>query len=235
MVSLFKEADSPVQTFSMEYPDGSRISSTVENIVEKDSSKIVSVFSPEEIARINSGTNDTSEAPDITTLAMTPYITGPWNSVSLINTEPSILYNNGWPSGQVRQITSKTEWSFSSGASYSKLNDVFQWQWYGVVTGSGESSVYNFSVAPLSDSGAGASYGVVTIASESPNHPRKSGTGTNGKVQGYMDVQYQVSGSFSATWGILSIYVNAGAQWHQYAITEVDGWSYVDHYAGTYK
>ena len=139
------------------------------------------------------------------------------------------------PSGKTIQYTSRTEWSVSSPASYSKIQDLFTWQWYGVVKNPNSSPEYNFSVAPVKDTGSTASAGAVQVYAENMNNTSKMGSGTNGRVQGYADAIFKVSGSFSATWGVLGIDVDAGKQWHQYAITEVDGWSEVIKYAGEYK
>ncbi|PKQ88723.1 hypothetical protein CXK86_23735 [Paenibacillus sp. BGI2013] len=234
------------QTFKVEYPDGSSVN-FITNTIEDDPEKVTSVFSPEEKIEIENGYYNESNGSinlasspfdGCTPTGATPNIVGPWNKTSCIDREfNKIYYDYGglWPSGKTLQYTSRTEWSFSSPGSHSKIQDLFTWQWYGVVKNPNTSPEYNFSVAPVKDTGSSSSAGAVQVQSESMNNTSKKGSGTNGKIQGYADAIFKVTKSFSATWGVLSVNVDTGQQWHQYAITEVDGWSEVMKFAGEYK
>ncbi|WP_339835888.1 hypothetical protein [Paenibacillus sp. FSL R7-0272] len=234
------------QSFKVEYPDGSSVNYFTET-VEDDPQNVISVFSPEEKREIENGYNNNSNT-DIK-IASSPFdgcsptgarpnIVGPWNSTSCIDREfNKIYYDYGgkWPSGKTLQYTSRTEWSFSSPTSHSKIQDLFTWQWYGVVKNPNTSPEYNFSVAPVRDAGSSTSSGAVQVDTERMNNISKKGSGTNGRVQGYADTIFKVTKAFSASWGVLSINVETGQKWHQYAITEVDGWSEVMKFAGEYK
>jgi hypothetical protein len=233
------------QSFKVEYPDGSSIYYSTET-VEDDPQKVISVFSPEEKREIENYNNKSNG--DIK-VASSPYdgcsptgarpsIVGPWNNTSCIDREfNKIYYDYGglWPSGKTLQYTTRTEWGFSSLTSNSKIQDLFTWQWYGVVKNPNTSPEYNFSVAPVRDIGSSTSAGAVQVDTERMNNMSKKGSGTNGRVQGYADTIFKVTKAFSASWGVLSVNVDAGQQWHQYAITEVDGWSEVMKFAGEYK
>ncbi len=210
--------DSYDSKYTLEYPDGSSLTVT--------SGATASPSVTDDRIQANQTCSGTQ---------MTPNVTGPWNSTSCISYESSLVYDlNGgsWPNNTTWNGDAWTEWSFSSPGSYSKLKDLFGWSWKGTVSGGyltyGDASIRY-------DSGTASSYGVVLINTEYLSNSNTNGDGTNKWVQGYTDVLFEVTGSFSASYGILSVSVNTGGQWHQYAIDEVNGWSDVHHYAATYK
>ncbi|SFA51262.1 hypothetical protein SAMN05192569_102932 [Parageobacillus thermantarcticus] len=150
---------------------------------------------------------------------------GPWNKTADIDSV-NATDNDG---GTYRSTTS---WSYVSGASYAKVTDVLRWSFNGKS---------DLTLSYLSDEGASSYAGVVTVDKEYRSNHK---TGYNDDwhvVQGYTDVQFKVSGSFSASFKVLGISVNAGAGWHQYAITEAvrfpttsEGAYGVYYYAGQY-
>jgi len=140
---------------------------------------------------------------------------GPWNESDFIK--------ETFP-GSAGNYTSTTEWRYSSGVNYSKVKDVLNWYW------SDNDDYYAYYI---SDTGASASYGVVTVASESlSNHINTSTTDLSG-FAGYTDIRFQVSGSFSGSYLGLGISIGAGGTWHQYAVAEVFG-PFVNHWAAQY-
>lgn len=143
-------------------------------------------------------------------------IAGPWDESTFIN--------ETYPNGAGTWV-STTEWRYTSGVNYSKVKDVLTWGY------AGDGGDYHAWY--ISDTGASASYGVVSVASETlSNH-----TGTDSRnfsgFNGYTDVRFQVSGSFSASYNGLGISVSAGGTWHQYAVAEVYG-PFVNHWSAQY-
>lgn len=86
---------------------------------------------------------------------------------------------------------------------------------WGITQGSSTLTYY-------SDTGASSYAGVVIVDKKYlSNHKTGYDVVDEYVLQGYTDVVFKVSGSFSTSaWGI-GISVNAGAGWHQYCITEV--------------
>lgn len=72
-----------------------------------------------------------------------------------------------------------------------------------------------------SDTGASSYAGVVLVDKEYLSNHRTGSIDGDDVLQGYTDVVFKVSGSFSAKAWALSISVNAGAGWHQYCVTEI--------------
>ncbi|UOF92569.1 hypothetical protein LSG31_10665 [Fodinisporobacter ferrooxydans] len=130
---------------------------------------------------------------------------GPWTQSALLGVDGD--GDGNW--------VSTTQWEYQDGVSYSKVEDQLNW------TESNKGYSNQEAVGTL-DQGSEASYGVVQVNTFS-NSNMPYTTSTNGSstwVQGYTDVFFQVSSSFSASYAGLSISVSSGGQWHQFAVTE---------------
>ncbi|KEO81683.1 hypothetical protein [Tumebacillus flagellatus] len=150
------------------------------------------------------------------------HVIGPWNSSSFMFMDPGVTASGNY--------NTWCEWSFSSGVNYSKLKDILNWNY------NKTSSVSTDTTRAVSDTGSSASYGVVQIDNESlSNIGSYNAQGVWQYIQGYTDVRFKVTASFSASYMGLGVSGNAGAQWHQYAINEVDGSGTPEHYAATYQ
>lgn len=71
------------------------------------------------------------------------------------------------------------------------------------------------------DMGAASYAGIVTIDTETPNHQGTTADSLGEFIQGYYDCRFHVSGSFTATYGPLSLSLDSGAGWHEYCVIEV--------------
>lgn len=151
--------------------------------------------------------NTVEKQPESSAVKTNTYVSGPWNSSSKFSSNYSIATPN-------RYVTT-AYWQYTSGNSYAKVEDVFTWDFANSPT---------YKVTYVSDTGASSYSGVVTIGTEYlSNHVGTSSSDPNIYIQGYTDVRFQVSGSFSASFAGMGISVSGGAGWHEYCVTEVDG------------
>lgn len=104
------------------------------------------------------------------------------------------------------------EWRFETGTSYSKVRITYSLNMSNAV------ATMTYAM------GAQSSYGSVSIANTTGGtitRTSSSGSGTPAEVCN--QVVFSVSSSFSATFKVLSIAVNAGANWTQYAYVRIYG------------
>lgn len=113
---------------------------------------------------------------------------------------------------QLGTWTTEATWEFKTGVSYSSVKDLLKWS----------IAENTNTIKFISDTGASSSGGLVQVDHENlSNHA--SGYTSYGEyvLQGYTDVRFKTTGSFSAgKWG-LEISVDGGAYWHQYCINEI--------------
>lgn len=147
-------------------------------------------------------TKVSEDTPEVST--NTTHLGGPWNR------EGDSFYSENRET--FGTFTTKTDWSFKSGVGFAKVGDTLKW---GITKGSKSLTYY-------SDTGASSYSGVVLVDKEYLSNKDTGYTdGGDYVLQGYTDVVFKVSASFSASkWG-LGISVSAGGAWHQYCITEV--------------
>jgi hypothetical protein len=118
-----------------------------------------------------------------------------------------------------------TEWKFISGASYSSLA---VYSVFALNRSTGTANITNAT-------GGQSSYGVISIANASAGIDRAyNDQNIQQPAQASNQVVFQVSGSFGAAYAGLSISVNAGASWTQYAIYRIYGDGIWGDYAGKY-
>ncbi|MGG4394990.1 hypothetical protein ABEX25_11895 [Paenibacillus thiaminolyticus] len=146
-------------------------------------------------------------------------LSGPWNQSEGFTGE-------NFEANPSSEYTTTTWWSYNAGISTAKVEDVLKWGHRD------KSSVIDF----VSDTGSSFYAGVVKIDTE---YLSNSQTGYNSEreyvLQGYTDVVFTVSASFSASFGkYLGISVDAGAGWHQYCIAEILLFSPSKNAIGTY-
>lgn len=148
----------------------------------------------------------TSESEDEKEVITNTSVAGPWNKEWKI--EGNIPLGAG-------THTIYTDWQYKTGTSYAKVRDTFKCN---VTLAGGK-----YDVRYVSDTGSSSFSGVVTVDIENlSNHQNESATWRGEAIQGYTDVRFTVSGNFSVGYGGLTLSVNGGDGWHQYAVTEVD-------------
>lgn len=118
------------------------------------------------------------------------------------------------------------EWSFESGLSFSKVYLYTEFQ-----LGSNGESTINYA------RGGQSSYGIVNIANSTGGViSRPSSGGANLPAEARNEVVFTVSGSFGATFLILSLAVEPGMNWTQYIIFRLyDSEKIDDEYAARYE
>ena len=218
------------ESYTITYPDGSTISfsSGIKKIGELtnivDTTKKQTKVHSNSIQNINASNDNT------------PNISGPWNEVTRMGFTANYAKNGAGI------YTSTVTWTYSSPAGYSKVSDNFTWKfkpdkrWECDKETSTCNWAYYNTVERISDTGSSSGLGVVIVDNENlSNMGWRTTAGLYESIQGYTDVRFKVSGSFSASFLKLSIGVNAGNSWHQYAIQEVDGFSHITSYAGQFK
>jgi len=152
-------------------------------------------------------------------------LSGPWNRDHMYDGINAVANNGG-------TFTTRTTWRFYAG-SYASVTDVLRWKFGGKS---------DLTIDFLSDEGAASYAGVVKIDNENLSNHKTGYFYDEHVLQGYTGVRFSVTGTFSASFkDILSVSVNAGGSWYQYAISEVNrfpsltsGAYGVYHAAGTY-
>jgi hypothetical protein len=148
---------------------------------------------------------------------------GPWNG-SQIDWAQTV-----WDDGS---YTASHEWKYSSGVSYSKIAQVTRFNY----STNGTSKDYNDDTVNITQSsGSEASYGVVQIHSYDNDVIAIASAKGWDWAQAYAQVLFQVTGSFSASYKELSINVDGGAQWTQFAVVEIQGIGAVEGWSAQYK
>ena len=147
------------------------------------------------------------------------FVSGPWNSSDWFD------YDAIWTPGS---YTTTTTWQYQSGTSIAKVSDQFKWTY---ATSPSQKTTY------VSDTGSSSYAGTVTIGTEYlSNHANTTATSQSQFIQGYTDVRFQVSQSFSANFqGIISISTSSGSGWHEYAVSEVSGVADIYYWCAQFK
>lgn len=155
------------------------------------------------------------------------YLSGPWGS------NEAYIDTNWIDDIDGGNFVSTTDWRFYSSGHYARVNDTSRWSY------SGKSDL---TLSWLSNEGSSSSAGIVLVDREYLSN-KKSGYESSGAhvLQGYTDIIFKTTGSFSATYLGLGLTVNGGATWHQYAITEIvrvketsKGRVFTDHWAASF-
>lgn len=173
-------------------------------------------------AMFNSSTvKDETESSNLKT---NTNVVGPWNSSYMFDYDLTAkTYNTNY--------VSTSTWSFTSGGSYTKVSDVYRW-----TMGPDSHMGTDYSTVYYRDDTGATSYaGVCSIDTEYLSNHINESASYNGYIVGYTDARFTVSGSFTSTFGTLSITGNAGMGWHQYCITEVANYGGVRFWAGQYR
>ncbi|KGR83518.1 hypothetical protein CD30_19410 [Ureibacillus massiliensis 4400831 = CIP 108448 = CCUG 49529] len=135
------------------------------------------------------------------------WLTGPWTAETRINDG-----SDGFNDDDGGTYTTRTTWRFVAG-SYASVQDVLRWKFGGKS---------DLTIDYISDEGSASYAGVVTIRNiDKENYKTGYSSEREHILQGYTDAEFAVSGAFSATFGVLSVDVEAGAGWSQFAISEI--------------
>jgi hypothetical protein len=157
-------------------------------------------------------------------------IVEPNTYVSNTKWDESKLFSSASHTGE-GQWTATTTWQYTSGSNYAKVRDIFTYN----RNKHNSSSPDFWTISYVADDGTAASAGVALAESEIPSNHKNTSADRYSYLQGYTDVKFKVTGSFSASFSGLGISVTNGATWHQFAVTEVNGGGGVVSWAAQFK
>ncbi len=153
-------------------------------------------------------------------------IAGPWDQSVKMSSSGAEAVDNAI-------YAARTYFDYSSAAGTARVNDTYRFR---LKFNGYPNDASKWSSHYETDAGATSSSGVVSIDIE--NLSNRVGTKATGRyqyLQGYTDARFKVSKAFSAQAYGLSISVEANKTWRQYAITEVQGYGTVHHWAGQFR
>lgn len=205
------------QSISLGFDESKEISRTLDK--QGNGFKVVIEYEDGSKFIQSSFTSKCEEQPESSTVVpnTSTMVPGPWDSCTMFASNYNISSSGTY--------ATNSTWQYLNASGFAKVKDLFTW----------DLDFPNMKATYRSDSGASSYSGIVSIDKEYlSNHQNTTAYGAAGYIQGYTDTVFKVSSSFAASIPGLSISVSSGAAWHEYSITEINGWGDTYSYAGQF-